>query len=270
MDIENTRHICQNCGFEYEGNYCPQCGQKCELKRITFANVTSHVFEAVTCFDAKVPRTCLQLFYRPGLLISDYLQMRRVRYSNPFGLLLILATVFMLICNYLLPVSMAELSTNMSSEIVEITSSPSEAKALDDTLAFSSKFSNWIYGNYGVFLLVSLPMLTIPMRLVFRTKKGPLPNINLCECATTCAYLTCQMEIVSILSLPLTVINGDIFFYSIFTYIVLIPLFVFTLWQMFKLPKWEFFWRMILFGLCFLITSFIMVTIFSILFMIFA
>lgn len=259
MEIDTTRHICQNCGHEYEGKFCPQCGQRCELQRITFGNVVSHVFEAVTSLDARVPRTLCQLMYRPGDLIVDYLHMRRVRYSNPFGLLLVLATIFVIISNYVLPVNIADLSSQVGGDLVDLTSggSPEDVAINDQARAFGDQFSKWIYTNYGVFLMFCLPAFTLPLRLAFHTRRGALPGLNLCECATISAYMTCQMEFVSIIAMPLTLLN-NIYCYSIATYLVLIPLTVFTLWQMLRLPLWHFVLRLCLFGILLAVFSFLM------------
>ncbi|MDY2974910.1 MAG: hypothetical protein SOR67_04085, partial [Alloprevotella sp.] len=36
---------CLNCGTEFEGNFCPLCGQSAEVKRFTVKNVLTATLE---------------------------------------------------------------------------------------------------------------------------------------------------------------------------------------------------------------------------------
>ena len=100
---EGLQH-CLNCGATYEGAYCPHCGQSCEVRRINLSNATKSFVTNVIGLQAKLPRTLIDLFYRPGYLVSDYLSGKRQAYSNPFSTLLLLATLFVLINQYAPPV----------------------------------------------------------------------------------------------------------------------------------------------------------------------
>jgi len=77
---------CQNCGSPLAGPFCHECGQKHiegerPLLRV-LGEWLSETFEA----DGRLARTLVPFFFRPGLLVRDYLAGRRARYMPPLRL----------------------------------------------------------------------------------------------------------------------------------------------------------------------------------------
>lgn len=81
---------CLNCGTAYAGNFCPECGQKKNTHRITFAAILHEIPHSVFHIDKGFFYTFIQLLYRPGYAIKDYLQGKRIRYFSPIAYLLLL------------------------------------------------------------------------------------------------------------------------------------------------------------------------------------
>ena len=94
----DTQH-CLNCGNDFQGAYCPRCGQSHTTQRITWHNFWRTFVMNGIGLQGTLPRTLLELFYRPGFLIRDYLAGRRQHYINPFRCLLLLAAIFILLGN---------------------------------------------------------------------------------------------------------------------------------------------------------------------------
>lgn len=88
-DAQVQEHHCLNCGTDYEGDYCPRCGQKATVGRITWRQLMGNFTELWDFTQRSAFSTLLQLFYRPGYLVSDYLNGRRARYFQPVKLLLL-------------------------------------------------------------------------------------------------------------------------------------------------------------------------------------
>ena len=107
------RHECQNCGEQFNGNYCPRCGQTIKVERITMKNLISTFFREFTDLEDGFLYTIFELFYRPGYMIRDYLQGKRAHYFKPFKLLIIVGTVFFILARILDP---AAFSSNSSDE----------------------------------------------------------------------------------------------------------------------------------------------------------
>ena len=87
-------HTCKNCGLEYKGKFCPRCGQKANISRLTPRNLLSNTLEVWDFNNKSVPGTILELFYRPGHFIRDYLNGHRAPYYAPIKLLFLLCVIF--------------------------------------------------------------------------------------------------------------------------------------------------------------------------------
>ncbi|TXF90830.1 DUF3667 domain-containing protein [Neolewinella aurantiaca] len=85
---------CLNCQTEFTGNFCPECGQRSNVERFTFPYFFSREFLSATFnLERGFFHTCLNLAYRPGHMIREYLSGRRKEYFNFITFLLVLLTV---------------------------------------------------------------------------------------------------------------------------------------------------------------------------------
>lgn len=80
---------CKNCQTSFEGNFCPQCGQK-ETHRLTIMHLGHEIFHAVTHTDKGIFFLIKELFLRPGITVREYVDGKRKRYFNPFTFLLLM------------------------------------------------------------------------------------------------------------------------------------------------------------------------------------
>ena len=247
---------CHNCGAEFEGAYCPRCGQRASVKRITMERALRSFMTQVVGLQANLPRTLIDLFYRPGYLVADYLEGKRRHYANPFSTILLLATLFVLANQYLVHTDLIQATTNMSYEISNELFQPMGATQAENEISaqMTSYMLNEIYANFGFFNLLIVPILTLPFWLIFRREGAYRQSpMNLAEAATAMAYTGCQNQMVNILGLPFITAH-NIGTVSAIEYLVVIPLFLLTFWQMFQMSLWRYVWRMVLFGLlCFVL-----------------
>ncbi|MBP5517722.1 MAG: DUF3667 domain-containing protein [Bacteroidales bacterium] len=88
-----TKHTCANCGLEYEGKFCPRCGQKAATQKLTPGNIISSVLEVGDFNNRSVIGTILELFYRPGYYMRDFLKGHRAPYYAPIKLLFFLCVI---------------------------------------------------------------------------------------------------------------------------------------------------------------------------------
>ena len=89
-----TIHKCSNCSFEYEGNFCPRCGQKASTSRLTPKNLLGGTLEVWDFNNKSVLGTIIELFHRPGYFIRDYLKGHRAAYYAPIKLLFLLCVIY--------------------------------------------------------------------------------------------------------------------------------------------------------------------------------
>ena len=82
---ENERHHCENCGYDFTGNFCPHCSQKAGLKKISWKNVLQSTAEVWGMGNRSLLYSLWQLIWRPGYFISDYINGKR-KVSFPPGI----------------------------------------------------------------------------------------------------------------------------------------------------------------------------------------
>ena len=90
---------CNNCGTEFEGNFCPNCGQRPNSGRIIFKESTRDILEHYFDFDAPLFRTITGLITRPGALIKEYIFGKRKKYSHPIRYYIFLLAIYLVIQN---------------------------------------------------------------------------------------------------------------------------------------------------------------------------
>lgn len=245
---------CLNCGTEFHGSYCPECGQYWEVKRISWRSVVDGLLQGLTGFQANLPRTLLDLFYRPGYLVADYLKGRRKNYTNPFSLILLLAAFFVIIEQYVSRNDIRSVTAGFGNTIGSAFGGSQEsmdAEAQAKTLEATQEISNIIYDNFGLFNLALIPLLTLPIWIVYR-KQGSWKkdHQNLFESVTIAAYITAQNVCVSIIILPFET-SENIGALTVIGYFITIPLMLLTLWQLYGMSVKTYLLRLLLLGVTF-------------------
>ena len=86
-------HRCSNCGFTFTGHYCPTCSQRAGVGRIGWHSVHQSVMElwGLGSRSHSVLYSALQLLFRPGYFIGDYIGGRRQVSFPPVKMMFILA-----------------------------------------------------------------------------------------------------------------------------------------------------------------------------------
>lgn len=87
---------CRNCGTTYVGNFCSRCGQSRKTPRYRFSNAVKNILGGFTNIDNGFGRTLIDLLYRPGYMIRDFIDGKRIQYFRPFQTLFILAALYIM------------------------------------------------------------------------------------------------------------------------------------------------------------------------------
>lgn len=113
----NAPCTCKNCGRNYEGNHCPHCGQSRNTPRFTIRNAFQNILSGFFNIDNGFSRNLLELLYRPGYMIRDYLKGKRVHYYKPFQTLFVLAALYIMAVQLIDPESMKKLKNQEKKEM---------------------------------------------------------------------------------------------------------------------------------------------------------
>ncbi len=93
---------CLNCEhpLDISDRFCPNCSQANSTKKLTLKDFFDEFFSSIISYDSKLLKTLSALLLRPGKITKDYVNGKRVSYTNPFRFLLSLAIVYFLMLSF--------------------------------------------------------------------------------------------------------------------------------------------------------------------------
>ena len=176
--------VCANCGNVFTGNFCGRCGQGRDAARINFRMLVRLVLMAFTRIANGFKRTVVELVYRPGYMIHDYLRGRRIPYVAPFQTLLLVVAVYMVTLNTVSPPQpdapvaaaetdgsasvMAEIGRTVESTVEGFDSSISGYTFLHNLW---TQLRGWAHENRALAVFYTLPPLTVASILATRRRR---------------------------------------------------------------------------------------------------
>ncbi len=103
---------CLNCGYEFKGHFCPDCGQEVAEFNRPFGFVVYDFMGNFFAFDTRFIKTFKYLLFYPGYLTLEFFKGRRNSYSPPFRIFVFLSFVLFLLLSFLTDKGLdAELNT---------------------------------------------------------------------------------------------------------------------------------------------------------------
>ena len=168
---------CLNCGTEFEGNFCPECGQSAETGRFTMRFIFENLISAFLSRDGGIGYTIKALFSRPGKMIVEILEGKRRKYVSPFPTLFLALTLYVLIftatgsksveLNDVSEELETELTVNVGDKTMELDDNASTTQQM------KQKAAQLVVGGYHFYLnhYTLCYMLTLPL-FVVAARKG--------------------------------------------------------------------------------------------------
>ena len=89
--LSEEAHECPTCGTNYQGNYCPRCGQSARIGRYSLKKALLLFLDVWGMGNRGMFRTLRDLLLRPGYMIRDYLHGMQMAYFPPFKMFFLLA-----------------------------------------------------------------------------------------------------------------------------------------------------------------------------------
>lgn len=230
----SVTHHCANCGVEFTGDFCYQCGQRADTGRITWDSIRRNVMELWGLGTRSLPYTLWQLVWRPGYLIGDYLRGRRQLSYPPIKMLVIVALFTFLLFNIA--------GDSAGDKVVEIRNFDT---FFDQTMEWFFKHLDWL-------MLFLMSLFIVPTYALFRFSpscpRHTLPEGFFIQVFNSCMLLMFFI-VYSLWSLiPFSVVSSNVIY--VVSYVVILLLLLRTYKQLFGFGWWGTVWRMVLVLFC--------------------
>ncbi|MBL7844328.1 MAG: DUF3667 domain-containing protein [Cyclobacteriaceae bacterium] len=154
---------CTNCQQEVNGKFCPNCGQRSNVKRITFREGWNDFWSRVYGFDGMFPRTIRDLTLRPGIVARHYINGNRVLYYGPVGYFFLMLTLYILLLSFL-QIDMSEMAKAINPYTEEIKEGSGQEQ-------FNQGLMGWINDNQRLVSFIFVPFYVFGAALFFRKSK---------------------------------------------------------------------------------------------------
>ncbi len=94
---EGASNTCKNCGTRSELHYCPACGQRISVYKVTFKETFEDLADALFSVNAPLLTTLKELVIKPGVLLRNFLNGQRRRYYKPVSFFLLTTVIYLVV-----------------------------------------------------------------------------------------------------------------------------------------------------------------------------
>lgn len=155
---------CLNCGTEFEGKFCPECGQSAQTGRFTMKFIIENMATAVLGRDGSIWFTIKSLFSRPGEMILDNLNGKRKKYFSPFPMLFMVLALFILITSIT--------GTPIMDKLQYDEPDPPTGDTADEMFSYESHHivqncMRFYYSHYTLCTVLALPLAVVAARACY-------------------------------------------------------------------------------------------------------
>lgn len=92
---------CISCENEFQGKFCPECGEKGDTKPISFYSVVTSVFSSFTNMDSGLLYNLKHLTMSPQKTIEQYINGKRKGVFNPITYAILLISLYIIIASFI-------------------------------------------------------------------------------------------------------------------------------------------------------------------------
>ena len=198
-------HSCHTCGREFQGNYCPRCGQSARIGRYSFKNALLLFLDVWGLGNRGMFRTLRDLILRPGYMIRDYLSGMQMAYFPPFKLFFLLTALSIVVesgvnvggVNYF-EKSLEELQQEFKESFNEENATEKDQKVYEALGNYGIMIMDYAQRFPNISTLAFLVVLSGFLYLFFR-KSPNIPDLRYSELLVALVYTADMYSIYNIL-----------------------------------------------------------------------
>ena len=177
---------CLNCDTEFEGKFCPECGQRADTGRFTIRFIFENLLKAILSNDGGVWITLKSLFTHPGQMMVDIINGKRKSYFSPFPMLFLTLSLYVIIFTFTgsnkknydelyLDDNKKEIKKEITTESAPSSHQYSVDIELDDELTenvegLAKRCLKFYDNNYTVIFILTIPFYIFAARVCYGKK----------------------------------------------------------------------------------------------------
>jgi hypothetical protein len=192
--MDTTKKTCANCGNLFHGDYCNACGQKM-IGRFTGAYIWQTLREDIIGLESGLLHTFKELWLRPGLMITSYINGATKQYYSPLKYLILWTAAYLLVLAVL---NQPDLNPNLLQELLSHSNQVFSLESFSDFVVFLEWFMKQ---NTNFYLLGIIPFLAMSGLIFFQKK-----NFNLTELIIFYTYFCGQFAFCAVISSLVSII----------------------------------------------------------------
>jgi hypothetical protein len=218
---------CKNCGAEVNDKFCASCGQRINVKRITFREGWNDFWARVYGFDGMLPRTLRDLTLRPGFVAKKYIDGNRVSYYGPVGYFFLMLTLYLLLMS-LLDVDFRDIMKESQKALTPENIGEGQQKVQQVILEFVTE-------NLKLIAFVIMPFNAVAACYVLFRKSG----LNFLEHLVTPFYVAGHVYWIGIIALVVYKFSGSLVVNSLNSLVLFFLMGLAYAYLMNYQPKWK-------------------------------
>jgi hypothetical protein len=192
---------CINCSTSTNEKFCPNCGQRQQIKRLSFKEGWNDFWARIYGFDGMMPRTLRDITLHPGEASRRYIDGNRISYYGPVGYFFLMITLLYIVAS-LLDIDIKEFLKNGADTGLQ----PAPKKGSGQEKYMQSVF-NLVSDNLKLVSFIIVPIQAFCSRYLFFRKSG----LNFIEHTVLPFYALGHLYWISIMSLLFYSLTGSFF-----------------------------------------------------------
>jgi hypothetical protein len=209
---------CLNCGTEFTGKFCPECGLESEIKRLEVKTIFHDITHGILHWENSILKTFRQLLLKPGDTVKNYISWQRKTLVKPFTYFIFIQTIYVILFHSLKEQFFAFMNLN-------ITTTDATASEVDQVQHLINSYVNYL--NYFMPVFFALFFY-----LFYKKKTG----INFAESIAISFYWIGTTMVFSVILMLLSLIDIRIWDARILINFIFL---VFAVLQFTKGPKFK-------------------------------
>ncbi|MRT93635.1 DUF3667 domain-containing protein [Ancylomarina sp. 16SWW S1-10-2] len=154
--------ICKNCGYNFQGKFCNNCGQNSNVGKVDLKYFLNEIPNSIFQVNRGFLFTIKELFTRPGHSIRQFLEGKRKQHFKPLAFVFLASTLYALL-TYLIGKN-TFLGGVVTGVAVGLNNGATES-------SMAVKFLNWLANNHAYAILLFLPFFSLASYLAFIKSK---------------------------------------------------------------------------------------------------